>query len=360
MVPFKRLEIWLVLGILLTVAIRYILLTQEWHPIRLSNAPSNLAHPLLALHAARQAQTADADNAVSQLVSTATPHPNSQPTIHSTSFEPTYKPTAAPSLNRILARAGDYHAISSPSPSHQSIRSPTQSLSITPGSEIRTSGVIVRRRSRIDEGKPTDGTPAAQIKIEDKIQTSAPDDLSAVVDVPSTSRRDARDQEGPSVYDIHGEGSVLYKVHPLRQRKHWKSKKRKSEKRSSQDELFGTNISSVTTSLLLRNETGNASEANEISGAPTREEREAALPAPQNNDSAGRGEVVLLSWPRASDHFGYLNYKALESWLHIWPAAQVLASFLYVSTMLITYLSRRTRSLQFLHRFLFESLSYLL
>lgn len=329
MVPFKRLEIWLVLGILLTVAIRCILLTQKWHTVHLSDASGSLAHPLLALHAARQKQTTDADTtSFSWLVINATPQPNSQPTIHSTSLGPTSEPTAGPSVKSGLLHASGSHAKATPTTRlHQSTRSPTHTLSVTPASEIRTSGVIVRKRSIIDTGKTIEGAQTAQIEIEDVIQTSGPDKLSATVaETPSTSRRVSRDQEGPhSVYDIHGEGSVLYKVHPLRQRKHWKNKKRKNQKGPSLNDTFGeTDHSSPSHSLLSFNETGNSTGASVVSGAATGVGGAAPPPSPKQ-DLAGRGEVVLLSWPRASDQFGYLNYKALESWLHIWPAAQVRA-----------------------------------
>jgi len=201
-------------------------------------------------------------------------------------------------------------------------------MSVTPGSEIRTSGVIVRKRSIINTAKSIEGAQTAQIESKDGSQTSTGSgELSnTAAETPSTSRRVSRDQEGPpSVYDIHGEGSVLYKVHPLRQRKHWKDKKRKNKKGPSLNTtLIEMNHSLPSHSLLLFNMMGNSIGGSIVSGAATGGGGASQPPPPPKRDSAGKGEVVLLSWPRASDQFGYLNYKALESWLHIWPAAQVM------------------------------------
>jgi hypothetical protein len=189
--------------------------------------------------------------------------------------------------------------------------------------------VVIQLKSSLDARSTEEAPTTEQLPGSDRhvasIQDEVPHEFTAARrhSAPGSDGRNT----GPTVYDIYGDGSAQYKIYGLRARKPWKATTQPSNDHQPRNEIYGganhdnkaVSSSKAAAAAAAATQAAAAAAVNVASSASAN----AAPSSRAYDDSAGAGEVVLLAWPRASDHFGYLNYKALESWLHLWPAAKV-------------------------------------
>ena len=117
-----------------------------------------------------------------------------------------------------------------------------------------------------------------------------------------------RPKKGPSVYDIgSNKNSIEYRLRPRKYRKDVVVTKGAAALPEAP-----SGVKSVPSAL------GKVSTS---AGYPTNGRN--ARASVGVDDRAGKGLVIYLDWPRPSADFGLLNYRSLESWLSVYPAASV-------------------------------------